>query len=94
MARPRKRKGEIIDGLKQAFRSDCNVLTACNWVGISKSTYYSWLKIDRRFNDEMDVCRRLHAEGRTMTEEEEIEEHHRKDMQKAMKCLRNKRIRE
>ena len=53
IGRPTKKSQKTIDKLIQCFKEDATVEQACLYSGISKETYYTWLKDDPSFLDEM-----------------------------------------
>lgn len=52
--RPTKKNASIVKKLCDAFKIDATVEEACAYAGISKVTYYSWIKEDKEFLNEID----------------------------------------
>lgn len=53
VGRPTKKTDKLVSILREAFNDDATVEQACYIAGISKETYYQWLKHDEEFSDEM-----------------------------------------
>ena len=53
MARPRKITKEVVGKLELAFSRGLNITEACDFVGLSRDTYYEKLKNDKGFSDKM-----------------------------------------
>ncbi len=53
VGRPSKKTPEIVNKLIEAFHDDATIEQACYIAGITKPTYYDWLKEDEVFSYEM-----------------------------------------
>jgi len=53
MGRPTKLTEDTVKKLESVFNLDVTVTTACAYAGISRETYYSWLKENPEFSDRM-----------------------------------------
>jgi len=52
-----KEKPNQVERLRQAFAIGANVEIACRHAGISKDTYYKWIKKDKKLSDEFEAIR-------------------------------------
>lgn len=51
MARPTKQTPELMTKLEQAFSLGCSNPEACFYAGISESTFYEWIKADKKLSE-------------------------------------------
>lgn len=49
MGRPTKKTTDLVKNLTDAFHDDATIEQACYYSGITKATYYDWLKQDEDF---------------------------------------------
>jgi len=50
---------ERVSKLEEGFRRAFNVSEACLYAGISRETYYDYMKKDKKFSDKMNFARRF-----------------------------------
>jgi hypothetical protein len=55
--RPPKLTPETVNKLEEAFAIDATVEEACFYAGISRQTYYEWIKDDPKLADRMEAMR-------------------------------------
>ena len=56
--RPTVIKSSVVKKLEEAFKMDCTDGEACAYAGISRVTYYKWLKRDKEFAYKMKTAKR------------------------------------
>jgi len=56
--RPSKSTPEVVSKLVAAFQRDFNVTEACIHAGITRETYYQWIKNEKEFSDKMADAQR------------------------------------
>ncbi|WP_457635783.1 hypothetical protein [Persephonella sp.] len=52
-----KKTSEVLNRLRQALSIDATVEEACFYAGITKDTYYRWIKEDKELADELEGLR-------------------------------------
>ncbi len=57
MARPTKKTDEVVKKLEEAAALDCTIEEMCFYAGISKQTYYDYLKSDPALSDRLSALR-------------------------------------
>ena len=57
MARPTKKNDQIVKKLEEAAALDCTIEEMCFYAGISKQTYYDYLKADIELSDRIEALR-------------------------------------
>lgn len=57
MARPTKKTDEVVKKLEEAAALDCTIEEMCFYAGISKQTYYDYLKADPALSDRLAALR-------------------------------------
>lgn len=57
VGRPTKMTEEIVRKLEYAFQKDFNIVEACDYAGISRETYYDWIKKKKGFSDKMECAK-------------------------------------
>ena len=55
--RPSKLTGTVVSKLEAAALLDCTISEMCFSAGISRDTYYSWIKKDQKLSDKLKVFR-------------------------------------
>ena len=57
VGRPTVFTEEVVGKLKEAFLNDCNIEQVCRYAGIHKDSYYSYIKENKEFSDEITLLR-------------------------------------
>jgi len=52
-----KKKKDVLDKLEQAFALDCTIEEACLHANINPSTYYVWVKKDKKLSERFNALR-------------------------------------